>query len=298
MIKPVAIIVTYNPDFSTLKILVGSIYNQVDKIYIVDNCSFNQFDIFTDKKVCIINLPENKGIATAQNIGFTQAIEDGFNDFILFDQDSQPSENMIEKLMVARQSAQYSGVEVAAVGPLHIDQDDFRECVYVDTSKGKVEKVIPRSIKLTSNNWFCCDFIIASGCLISKQSLDVVGLMEGDLFIDCVDIEWCYRAMSKGLHCVAALDAKMYHKIGDKPLTILGRRLTTHSPIRHYYFYRNFYSLLKRGYIPFCWKKHVLVKSTIQAIVFSIFLYPRLEQIKFIVIGFFHGLIGRLGKYE
>ncbi|EKO3470726.1 glycosyltransferase family 2 protein, partial [Vibrio fluvialis] len=243
-------------------------------------------------------LPENKGIATAQNIGLTHAVKDGFNDFILFDQDSNPSENMVEQLMTTRQLAQESGLKVASVGPLHIDQDDFTECVYVDTCKGNVEKIIPSIVKQNGNSFVSCDFLIASGCLISKEVLDVVGLMEDELFIDCVDIEWGYRALSKGLHCIAALEAKMYHKIGDKPLTILGRNLTTHSPIRHYYFYRNFYTLLKRNYIPSCWKRYTLVKSTIQAVAFSLFLSPRFKQIKFIVKGIFHGIIGRKGKYE
>jgi len=85
-------------------------------------------------KISLIKLRDNYGIAKAQNTGLGRAIKDGFTDFILFDQDSQPAENMVEQLMTTRQLAQNSGVKVAAVGPLHIDQDDFSECVYVDTS--------------------------------------------------------------------------------------------------------------------------------------------------------------------
>lgn len=298
MINPVAIVVTYNPDFSNLRCLVDSIYNQVEKIYIVDNCSLKSLNLFNDRKTYIINLPENKGIATAQNIGLNHAVEDGFKDFILFDQDSQPAENMVEKLIATRVSAQESGIKVAAVGPLHIDQDDLSECVFVDTSKGKVEKIVPSLLKQNGKKFITCDFLIASGCLISKVSLEAIGFMEDELFIDCVDIEWGYRALSKGLHCIAAFDAKMYHKIGEEPIRLLGRNLTTHSPVRHYYFYRNFYDLLKRSYIPSCWKRYTFLKSTIQAVIFSLFLAPRFKQFKFIAKGIFHGAIGRKGKYE
>lgn len=293
-----AVIVTYNPQREELKKLASLISKQVAKLYIVDNGSDVRVSSYIDASTELIELCDNYGIAKAQNTGIHRAIKDGFTDFILFDQDSQPAENMVEQLMTTRQLAQNSGLKVAAVGPLHIDQDDFNECVYVDTSKGNVDKIIPSIFKQNGNSFVNCDFLIASGCLISRESLDLVGFMEDELFIDCVDIEWCYRALSKGLHCIAALEAKMYHKIGDKPLTILGRNLTTHSPIRHYYFYRNFYMLLKRSYIPSCWKRYTLVKSTIQAVVFSLFLFPRLKQIKFIIKGIFHGITGRKGKYE
>ncbi len=298
MIKPAAIIVTYNPDCGSLRCLVDGIYHQVGKIFIVDNGSLKPLSLFNDKKISIINLPQNEGIASAQNIGLNRAVDDGFNDFVLFDQDSIPSEKMIFELLATRVSAQKSGIRVAAVGPIHIDHDDLSECVFVDTSKGKVDKVVSSSLNKSGKKFVYCDFLIASGCLISKESLVEVGFMEDELFIDCVDIEWGYRALSKGLHCVAALDAKMYHKIGDQPLTILGKNLTTHAPVRHYYFYRNFYSLLKRSYIPSCWKRYTLVKSTIQAVVFSLFLPPRFKQFNCIIKGIFHGIIGRNGKYE
>lgn len=293
-----AVIVTYNPQREELKKLASLISKQVAKLYIVDNGSDVRISSCIEASTELIELCDNYGIAKAQNTGIDRAIKDGFTDFILFDQDSQPAENMVEQLMTTRQLVQNSGVKVAAVGPLHIDQDDFSECVYVDTSKGSVEKIIPSIVRTSGNSFVSCDFLIASGCLISKESLDVVGFMEDDLFIDCVDIEWGYRALSKGLHCIAALEAKMYHKIGDKPLTILGRNLTTHSPIRHYYFYRNFYTLLKRSYIPSCWKRYTLVKSTIQAFAFSLFLTPRFKQFNCIIKGIFHGIIGCKGKYE
>ncbi|EMK6669022.1 glycosyltransferase family 2 protein [Vibrio fluvialis] len=293
-----ALIVAYEPDIENLIFLIERLTPQVDHIVVVDNSSNISLLKISKRVNKIISLNENLGIATAQNIGIKYLLTSGFQDVILFDQDSMPSESMVSDLLAGRERVSKLGIDVVAVGPLHIDQDDFTECVYVDTSKGKVEILIPSDVKKGGNNWVSCDFLIASGCLISKESLDVVGLMEDELFIDCVDIEWGYRALSKGLHCIAILDAKMYHKIGDKPLTILGRNLTTHSPVRHYYFYRNFYSLLKRNYIPSCWKRHTLVKSAIQAVAFSLFLSPRLKQLEFIIKGVFHGIIGCKGKYE
>lgn len=292
-----AVIVTYEPDEKSLRKLVSILSSQVAEIYIIDNAS-STFVGLGQANIILTVLPKNMGIAHAQNVGIRQAFSDGFTDFVLFDQDSLPSETMISELLKARRQACDDGLQVAAVGPVHIDQDSLASCVFISTQHGNVEKInVPKSL-YSEGTYASCDFLIASGCLISKAVLDSVGYMEDDLFIDCVDIEWGFRANSIGFRCIAAFDAKMYHKIGEAPLKLFGRDLTTHSPLRHYYFYRNFYRLLKRPYVPSCWKRYTLVKSFFQAIVFIFFLKPKFQNFKYILKGIFHGLAGRSGKYE
>lgn len=293
-----AIIVTFNPEIDGLTRLIDLIRDQVGRVFIIDNGSGNSILPYVNKDCELIELDENFGIAKAQNIGLLKAINNGYTDFIFFDQDSMPETRMIEKMLMMRKLAEESGINIAAVGPLHIDKCNGKECTYIDTSTDKLRKIIPSKLKALGVNFTQCDFLIASGCLFSKKSLELVGFMEDELFIDCVDIEWGYRALDLGLSCVATFDAIMHHKIGDDSLHIFGRKLTTHSPIRHYYFYRNFYALLKRSYIPSCWKRHTLVKSSIQAVIFSLFLHPRFEQFKYIVKGVFHGVIGKNGKFK
>ncbi|WP_017221023.1 glycosyltransferase family 2 protein [Moritella dasanensis] len=292
-----AIIVTHNPNRQELLNLIDKLTDQVSLIHIIDNGSV-KFALGELKKINLTLLPSNMGIAHAQNIGLNMAINNGFTDFVLFDQDSLPSDSMISDLLVTRTRALEAEVNVAAVGPVHIDQDNFSESIFIDTSNKTLKKILPSRDRQAGRHFAKCDFLIASGCLISKDSLDIVGYMEDDLFIDCVDIEWGFRALDKGLHCIAAFDAKMYHKIGEAPLKLFGRDLTTHSPVRHYYFYRNFYQLLKRSYVPYCWKRHTFIKSTVQAFVFSSFLSPRFEHFKCIVKGILHGLMNKNGKYE
>ncbi|MCB5361873.1 glycosyltransferase family 2 protein [Vibrio lentus] len=292
-----AVVVTYEPDEKSLRKLVNILYSQVTEIYIIDNASSVSVGL-SKLNVTLTVLQKNMGIAHAQNIGIGQALADGFTDFVLFDQDSLPSETMISDLLQARRQACDDGLQVAAVGPVHIDQDSFTNSIFISTQQGNIDKIEVPEPQFSEVTYASCDFLIASGCLISKAALDRVGYMEDGLFIDCVDIEWGFRANSRGLHCIAAFEAKMYHKIGEAPLKLLGRNLTTHSPLRHYYFYRNFYRLLKRPYVPSCWKKHTLLKSLVQAIVFTLFLKPRFQHFKYIVKGVFHGLVERSGKYE
>ncbi|NAZ91663.1 glycosyltransferase family 2 protein [Vibrio toranzoniae] len=290
-----AVIVTYEPDVDNLAILIEKLSKQVSSIVIVDNASNISFDFHN---VSILKLHTNLGIAEAQNIGIATLIDSGLNNIILFDQDSLPSLTMVHELFVTKKEAEKVGIKVAAIGPTHIDQDTFQENIFISAERHSVNKVSANS-QLTSNRKFTqCSFLIASGCLISKEAIVDIGNMESKLFIDCVDIEWGFRAVSKGWSCIGSFEAKMFHKIGEEPLKLMGRSLTTHSPLRHYYFYRNLYSLLKRPYIPFCWKLHAFVKSSLQAVLFSIFLKPRIQHFQCILQGVFHGLVNRSGKYE
>ncbi|MFP1769519.1 glycosyltransferase family 2 protein [Lonsdalea quercina] len=289
-----AIIVTFNPELESLNALVDKIKDQVDNVIIIDNSELSQLNIIASNKVDIILLNENKGIATAQNIGIKKAFEKGMQNVIFFDQDTTPSDTLIFDLLQARIKAEKNNIEVAAIGPVHFDTDTNCHALFVKTTGNKLFLLPPDF----DEEYLICDFVISSGCLIKSSTLKKVGLMEDELFIDCVDIEWGFRAKSLGMSCLVANSAHVYHKIGDKPLMILNRALTTHSPIRHYYFYRNFYLLMKREYVPLVWKTHVFIKSCIQACMFSLFLSPRIQHLKMIIKGVYHGITGRLGKYE
>tara|TARA_R110001583_G_scaffold152016_1_gene303818 strand:+ start:21245 stop:22138 length:894 start_codon:yes stop_codon:yes gene_type:complete len=291
-----AIIVVYFPDVKQLDELINILSGQTQKIVIVDNSDNQYYLSFSDVESDIhyIKLGVNKGIAKAQNVGIEKALELDAADIIFFDQDSKPSSSLIEDLLVARNTAKNDGLNVAAIGPSHIDSDSNEPARFISIDNNNITLFKPRP----AVPYMECGFIIASGGLIEVKILEEVGVMEEGLFIDCVDIEWGFRAKSLGLVSLCAPNAHMHHKIGDSPLILFGRQLTTHSPIRHYYFYRNFYLLLKRDYVPFAWKKSVLFKSMIQACVFCLLLKPRFQHFKAIAKGIHHGLAGKYGKYE
>ncbi|WP_200550481.1 glycosyltransferase family 2 protein [Kosakonia sp. LAM2021] len=291
-----AIIVTFYPQQNRLSALISALEGQVNNIFIIDNSPDDPAILLSmaSSDVVVHPLGKNVGIAQAQNIGIKMSKERGAKDIILFDQDSIPSATLVSELLAARECAARDGVTVAAVGPVHFDLDSGLPSRFVRT-QGLALKLIKPDFKSV---WFIADFIIASGSLISLEVLEEVGLMCDELFIDCVDIEWGYRAQAQGLACVIAQGAKMDHKIGDKPLILLGRQITTHAPVRHYYFFRNVMLLLKRNYIPIGWKLNVSAKSLAQAIIFTLLLKPRYTHFKYIAKGFIDGILGRTGPYE
>ncbi|TCV12748.1 glycosyltransferase family 2 protein [Vibrio crassostreae] len=293
-----SVVVVFFPEISSLNNLIASLEKQSSGVVIINNGSTSSIkDLHFEglENIHLINLGDNRGIAAAQNIGIKQSLTLGASDVILFDQDSIISHDLIDNLLAARSHALKKGIDVAAIGPNHIDIDTKKGAKFVSTDSKGVNLF---SLDNSTEPYKECDFLIASGCLISNDALARVGSMEESLFIDCVDIEWGFRAKKIGLTCICTPKAQMEHKIGDAPLRVFGRDLTTHTPLRHYYFYRNLYSLLKRPYIPFCWKLHAFVKSSLQAVLFSIFLKPRGQHFKCILQGGVHGLVNRSGKYE
>lgn len=294
MKKIAAIVVLYEPELDKLLRLYERLLPQVTQIYFVNNSV--KFDLpsvlhlFTN--VIHINMMGNHGIAAAQNAGASLAFTNNADDIILFDQDSLPSLDMISKLLAARLHAQKNGYLVAAVGPTHFDKRSncFRN--FISAGKVFVKKIKP------SDNYCFPSFLTASGSLISKDAWHAIGEQRNDFFIDCVDLEWGFRALHHGYTLVGVGDAILEHELGDKHISILGKKLTNHSPLRHYYFYRNFYYSLRLPYIPISWKIHVLLKSLLQFLIFSLDNKDGVNHAKNIISGITDGIKGRLGKHD
>jgi Predicted glycosyltransferases len=289
-----AIVVLYEPELSKLLKLHERLLPQVTKIYFVDNSEeFNLPAILhLFDNVVHIDMHGNKGIAAAQNAGASMAFMHDADDIILFDQDSLPEPEMIQKLLNSRIHAQQNGHLVAAVGPSHLDKRS--NCVrnFISTGRVFVKKIKP------SDNYCLPSFLTASGSLISKDAWQTVGGQRNDFFIDCVDLEWGFRALHHGYVLVGVGDAILEHELGDEHISICGKKLINHSPLRHYYFYRNFYYSLRLSYIPASWKIHVVIKSTLQLLIFSLANKRGWLHAKMITTGIIHGMLGKMGKFS
>ena len=295
-----AIVVTYDPDLEHLNTLLVELTMQCDHVIVVDNGS--NFDLtvgtaFQLPNVKWLMLDDNKGIATAHNAGVAQARKLNSTHVLLMDQDSLPTSDMVDVLLTTYDMLIRQGKKVAAVGPLLVNSDNNTRAAFIKSGKYKVHKCYQEG---TVNRWCEADFVISSGALISLRALGDIGLMDDALFIDCVDIEWGFRALSKGYQCFGAYDARMEHSVGEEPLELLGGRvlITMHDPLRHYYYYRNVVTLFMRPYPKAAWKAHVLLKALLQSLIFSTLSDKPAQHAAMIVKGVYHGLRNKLGKYE
>lgn len=282
-----AIIITYNPDVEIVKKNVKNILNSpyINEVVIVDNSMTNNLmELERNTNVTIIPLGENKGIATAQNIGLRH-IQNSSSEFaLLFDQDSDVETNLIEKLFNGFNELIQQGYNIAAVGPRPFDLFENKD----------MKPLIQKEEKI-SGKWSLTKQIIASGKLIKTSVLHDIGLMEDDLFIDGVDHEWCWRAGTKGYKIAIIDDAIMRHRLGDARGSILGITYKIGSPIRLYYQFRNILILCRRSYVPMYWKIRCVISMVSRFIIFSIKGDDSKIRKKYMIKGFIAGIKNEKG---
>ena len=292
----VAIIVTYHPCFDSLSCLLDAIEPQVEKIIVVDNGSNADIQSFVanrdDLDITCLLLGENLGVAFAQNTGITLAKQQGATYFVLFDQDSEPAPDMIQKLVLASERMTEQGYSVAAIGPNYLDPRQNNPPPFIRITGLQLERCActkPDSIVEV-------DYVISSGCLIPATTIDVVGYMADHLFIDYVDIEWGLRAKRFGYQSFGVCNASMLHSLGENPIEFFGRKFPLHSPLRHYYHFRNAAWLYRQNLIPLNWKLVDAWRLLLKYGFYTLFARPHLKHLKMMTLGIWHGVRGRMGK--
>lgn len=290
-----AVIVTYNPEKSKLFNLIKKINQCVGLVVIVDNGSDNVkiLDDVSDSNVHIIRLSDNFGIAHAQNVGIKQAIKFSAKYVILFDHDSLPKQGMVNSLLQAMILLEAKG-KVGAVGPRYSDARQSNPTPFIQVDGFKVRRHECNNI----SKHVPVSYLIASGSLISTQTLQTVGLMQEDLFIDYVDIEWGMRAAQLGYLSYGICDALMDHDLGDAPRFFRGKALPMHSPLRHYYLFRNAVALYSRSNFQTTWKLGDFYRLMLKYGFYTFFAKPRWQHFTMMTKGMWDGLRGRMGKYS
>jgi rhamnosyltransferase len=292
----VAIIVTYNPEQAGLHRLLNLCVPQVDAVVIVDNGSTIPIPTWLpplqSEKIIWLPFGENRGIAAAHNAGIHKARLLNADYILLFDQDSEPAEDMVSHLLNALQIKKGEGYKVAAVGPCYVDprRDNPPPFTHVCGLR-LVHSTFSPSTRIVP-----VDYLVSSGSLIPISTLDAIGNMKEDLFIDYVDVEWGLRAKAKGYISFGVFDAMMQHKLGDETIQLFGRKLAVHSALRHYYMFRNAFWLYTQKGIPLNWKLVDGARFGARFICYALFAKPRFTNIKNMSLGIFHGLRGKLGK--
>lgn len=292
-----AVVVTYHPDSGKLFELLSALAPQVTSIVIVDNGSDARvLDSVLGtclNEVELIFLERNLGIAAAQNIGISRAKEMQAEYVLLSDQDSVPDHLMVHELLKAAEKISVEQGQPACFGPRYLDSRQKNPPPFLRIRGFKLE----RCICATEDSIVPVDYLIASGCLIPMSVLERVGGMREDFFIDYVDIEWGLRARRLGYQSYGVCAAKMAHTLGDEPVNFFGKNIPLHSPLRHYYHFRNAVALYKEGWVPGNWKMVDGWRLCLKYVFYSLFVKSRVEQWRMMTIGVWHGLRGRAGKF-
>lgn len=290
----VAVVVTYQPDLDALSEVLRATIPQVGATVLVDNGSNADISAWLVQQrlgsVAIIRLGANLGIAAAQNEGIRFARRRGARSVLLLDQDSIAAPDMVARLSEAAAALPH----VASVGPSYVDIRQRIPAPFL-----RVEGLRLRRCGCERDDAVVpADHLIASGCLIPLAAIDLVGEMREDLFIDYVDTEWGLRARRHGLQSYGICGAKMLHALGNAPIVILGRQVALHSPLRHYYRFRNAMILYREVWIPWNWKLVDGYRLLLRYGFYTLFAKPRWERFRMMTLGCLHGLLGRTGQYQ
>jgi len=292
-----AVIVLYNPNASLLDRLLQSVVGQVENVFVIDNTpgSAEGISSFIDKyygSISYIPLGDNKGIATAQNIGICKSMDASCSHVLLLDQDSALPPEMVRKLLDAEQKLLSEGKNVAAVGPIFIDEKTGRY------PKGirNIMEASPNADGQDGRLPIATAWIMASGSLIRSSVFSEIGVMLDELFIDIVDTEWGLRAKSRGLMCYIVPDVILCHSTGDKVIEVLGREIYLHNNARNCYIVRNSTYLLRKCTMGWRWNIAAILKIPSYMIIYSWNSDHRLRSLVLLFRAILDGARGKLGR--
>lgn len=269
MPRTLAIVVAYHPEESLI-VNIGALLEQVSHVIIVDNESSEGSKAILQKTakpaVSFIFNEVNQGVAKGFNQGIRWGIDNGYDYFLLMDQDSRPQERMVERLLEVAEANEKKD-QLVLIGPHH---EDFDRKIPV-TSTAAVETV---------------PLLITSGSLLSRKIIDKIGYYDEWLFIDHVDHDYCLRLTQTGGSCAKVNMATLLHRFGDAEVrTFLGKSffIQSYSPFRRYHMMRNRIVLYKRyGVLSGAWfwmDLRSAVKDLIKLVLFESDRGPKLRAV-------------------
>jgi rhamnosyltransferase len=261
MSKVAAVIVAFQPDRERLKTLAKLLSEGCALIFVMDNGGAR--DAFAGPSASpstlrLIDMGENRGVGAALNVGFRLAAEAGMDFVISFDQDSTPPLDLAATLVESLEKLQAAGTNIGAVGPriVNLRNEQRDEHPFMQSSSGWP------SSKLCSNDAEAIevDYLMTSGCLIPVTTFRTVGPFNEEFFVDCVDMEWCFRARWTGFQIFGICSVSMGHELGSGAnVTAFGITLLGHVPVRRYYYARNTMRLIGAPYVQLGWKIRLLL---------------------------------------
>lgn len=235
-----AVVSSFNPSVE----LVGNIeelMEQVDRVTVVDDGSTRDVTSVLESLkatgATVIRLKRNSGIAAALNAGIRSELAVGNVQWIMtMDQDSRLAPGYVDHALRTASSSKVP----ETVGMVSAESHNGARVKGFNGNQDEPEVFDP----------------MQSGSLIRTVAFEETGLLDEDLFIDCVDSEFNARLRNHGYRLLAGGGCDLLHSLGEsRPMRILGwhaavgtKKLSVyyHAPFRVYYMSRNSLVLAKR----------------------------------------------------
>lgn len=233
------------------------------KIFVVDNASENDESARLKEEfpeIIVLQNESNLGFAGGNNAGIRKALEEGFSQVLLLNNDTIVKPDFLEEMMIRFKSDPSIGVVQPAI--FFIENKD-----QIWSAGGKWNSFLGRAITLGDRK-YKAEFSFedksldwATGCclLISREALLEAGLLDESYFAYFEDVEWSLRFREKGFKIELASKAIIFHEGGAS--SKLNYSEGTLSPHVFYYHVRNQLFLLRKEItglkIPFAFGYHL-----------------------------------------
>ena len=186
-----------------------------------------------------IDLATNIGLGAGLNAAARTAAGEGYSHVLLLDQDSEPAPGLASALLREAKRLDAAGRRAGVVAPLLTPPEGYRAMRYAWREAGAEAAAV--------------DFAPTSGSLLDLAAYREVGPFRDDFFIAGLDVEWGFRAWSRGWGSYVAKRLAMPHRWGeadesDRP------QILRHAPIRNYYYARNVLATARLAHVPLAWK--------------------------------------------
>ncbi len=248
-----ACVILYNPKTEDL-LNITSYLSKVNKLYVYDNSATKLEDsiIHENEKINYFWDGENQGISIRLNQASKKALSEGYDKLLTMDQDSSFLEENIDKYF--RDIENFKNSENVANFGLEYGKID----IACDSDEIIFEEV---------------DHLITSCSVINLNLFEKIGGFDENLFIDGVDIDYCYASMKNGYKNIQFKNNYFKHSLGEPvrrasivSLYLIKKNRIIHSDIRVYYMYRNTLYLEKKYSSVFPEMTKKLVKDYIHHI--------------------------------
>lgn len=206
----VVIIVTYNAMFYLQKCLDSC---QTQRVIVVDNNSTDETVPHIKKyypKVHLLPQNKNLGFGRANNIGIKYALDQGFSDFFLLNQDAYLRAGTIEKLQILLRQNPDFGI----LSPIHLNgkgnmiDEYFSRYLNISFTPNLFSDLI---LKRQLKSIYEVPFINAAGWLVSRNVLLNVGGFDPIFFHYGEDNNYCQRLLYHGFKIGVVPDTFILH---------------------------------------------------------------------------------------
>ncbi len=213
----------------------------LDGILLVDNASTDgTLDRASSEGVTIVRNSQNLGPSGAIRVGFAHALQHGFDWTWVFDADTVPEPDVLEKLLAffehlpsteREQVCFLNGWPLLATGGLKQQPLSFQ--------RARIE--LRELVKI--REFTHCDCMLWTGSLYRMAAVARIGLPSPDYMMDVGEVEYGYRARQLGLTSYVVHNAIIHHDVGRDPgqYRFGANSLGSHKfpPVRCYYCARN-----------------------------------------------------------